>query len=152
MKVLVLKRPDQPELENPYFAALDGDEYRIVEEKYKEEDYPPFLFMTDRLDLAGRLAFLINTNQIDLEDLPNNPANLRPTQVGIAEGYRLLCKHEIGDNMRRNLEEALPNLPEVEMWIEDRWVPGKTGGNAECSYRTKLSMEQLYAKRFLRAS
>lgn len=64
MKTIVIKRPDQPEFDSPYYAALDGDEYQVIEESQKNETYPKVICMCPGKSLALCISDLINNVQL----------------------------------------------------------------------------------------
>ncbi len=66
MNAIVLKRPDQPELDEPYFAALDGDEYWVLDEARAQEKYPPVFAMCRREVNAIQIQKAINNGVIVL--------------------------------------------------------------------------------------
>lgn len=65
-KLLVIKRPDQPELDPPYYAALDGDEFQIVQEQYKDEPYPICVCVCALERNAFTIANAVNQGKLNL--------------------------------------------------------------------------------------
>jgi len=62
----------------------------------------------------------------------HNPAKLSGEQVGVGEGWRLLCKEEIG------VREPSKG---ISMWIDGRWSDPDLkleGSDRSATYRTKL--------------
>jgi len=80
----------------------------------------------------------------------HNPEGLTPEQVGIKDGYRVLDKDETGPKFNNSI-----SLRDIEGWnYGDKWNYGDTWGKTGCrgnlanvTYRTKLTREQLAAKR-----
>lgn len=61
---IVVKRPDQPELDNPYYSALEGDEYQVMDKKYKDEKYPPVFATCHKESVALQIATAFNNGVI----------------------------------------------------------------------------------------
>jgi len=75
----------------------------------------------------------------------HNPDGLTPEQVGIKDGYRVLDKDETGPKFNNSI-----SLRAIEGWnSDDTWDKGYRGNLANVTYRTKLTREQLAAKRGL---
>lgn len=61
----------------------------------------------------------------------HNPANLLDSDVGVADGWRLLATAEIG---------ARDPLPGIELWVDGKWYNAITfaGSDLGATYRTKI--------------
>jgi hypothetical protein len=74
---------------------------------------------------------------------PHNPDNY-PTNV-VGDGYRLLDEDEIVDPVRPTAER----FAEVECYLKGEWLAGWNGDGVTLTYRTKLTREELRARRGL---
>lgn len=75
---------------------------------------------------------------------PHNPANLTPEQVGVAEGWRLLDVDEIAPSQSP--------VHGINLWMDsEEWsvLPSAFGDTSGCTYRTKLTREELKKARGL---
>lgn len=71
----------------------------------------------------------------------HNPDGLTDDILQSYLGYRFLNKSEVDGRI------GYPYLEEIEIWIYNKWESGKLGTDTFSTYRTKLSVEQLAAKR-----
>lgn len=66
MNTVVVKRPDQPELNDPYFEALDGSEYQVVKEDQAKETYPICICVCHCADVAKAISSAINNGTLHI--------------------------------------------------------------------------------------
>lgn len=78
----------------------------------------------------------------DLEE-QHNPDGLDASTVGTGDGWRLLNKSEISPKSA----DKFPLIDELYTWQYGTWRPGSLGILSGCTYRTRLTPEELAAKR-----
>jgi len=71
-------------------------------------------------------------------DPVHNPANLSDEVIGVAEGWRLLRKSEVGVDREC--------MDDIRMWLDIHWSQsGWSASNSANTYRTKIPFGQLDA-------
>lgn len=103
--------------------------------------------MWDKVDsIQRKLVEVTKDRPIDKTFLPDmsetpeevhNPENV--TEWGADKGYRLLFKSEVSGGDWWDY----PDIPEVGVWVDEKWEQGGCAACNETTYRTKLTPEQL---------